>query len=117
MASSIREGIKFLKDQSIITDNILIMVCDQAHVSKKIINQLIEAQEEKNSSIIACSYANTIGTPAIFHKEHFEELSNLTGDHGAKSILNKHAGKVEIIPFEQGSIDIDTIENYKNLTE
>lgn len=117
MASSIRRGIYFLNEQSITTDNVLIMVCDQPHVSKTLINLLIQTQEEKKSSIIACSYATTIGTPAIFRNKHFEELSMLKGDRGAKSILNKYAGKIEIIPFEQGSIDIDTIENYKNLTE
>lgn len=117
MASSISRGIHFLKEQSITTNNVLIMVCDQPHVNKKLINQMIQTQEDKKSSILACSYANTIGTPAIFRKEHFEELSKLKGEHGAKSIFNKYVGKIEIIPFEQGSIDIDTIENYKNLTE
>lgn len=117
MASSIRWGINFIKKQAIIVDNVLIMVCDQPHVSKELINQLIQSQGENNSSILACSYANTIGTPAIFHKDYFEELSKLRGDRGAKSILNKHAEIVDTIPFEQGSIDIDTSENYKNLIE
>lgn len=117
MASSIRWGINFLKRQEPIVDNAVIMVCDQPHVSKNLIRQLIQTQIEKNNSITACSYANTLGTPVLFQKKHFEELSQLKGDRGAKSILNKYIGSIEIIPFERGSIDIDTTENYKNLIE
>jgi len=117
MASSIRRGIDFLQKQEPIVDNVLIMVCDQPHVSKELITLMIHTQKERNNSIIACTYANTLGTPVLFHNQHFEELSQLTGDRGAKSILNNYAGSIVTIPFESGSIDIDTSENYKNLIE
>ena len=117
MATSISMGISFLQEQAVLADNVLIMVCDQPHVSKELINRLIQTQEENKHSILACSYANTIGTPAIFSKEYFDELSKLRGDRGAKSILNKYAEIVGNISFSKGSIDIDTSENYKNLIE
>ena len=117
MASSIRLGINFLKKQEPMVDNALIMVCDQPHVSKELIKLMIQKRQEKNTSIIACSYSNTIGTPVLFHNQHFEDLTQLMGDQGAKSILMKYPESIEIIQFEQGRIDIDTPENYKNLIE
>jgi molybdenum cofactor cytidylyltransferase len=34
---------------------------------------------------------------------------------GAKKLLKKHAKDVALIPFEHGSIDIDTPEDYQDL--
>jgi molybdenum cofactor cytidylyltransferase len=93
------------------------MVCDQPFVNAKLLKDLIKKQEESGSSIVASSYENIYGTPALFHKEHFNELSALTGDTGARSLIKSYAESIEAIPFDQGSIDIDTIEDYRNLVK
>jgi molybdenum cofactor cytidylyltransferase len=115
MASSVVCGINTMNNLQPDTDAVILMVCDQPFVSAKLLKDLIKKQKESGSSIVASSYENIHGTPALFHKEHFNELSALTGDSGARSLIKSHAESIEAIPFDQGSIDIDTLEDYRNL--
>jgi CTP:molybdopterin cytidylyltransferase MocA len=41
----------------------------------------------------------------------------LNGDSGAKSLINEHASEMELVSFPGGSIDIDTEEDYQNLSK
>ena len=70
---------------------------------------------ETGKSIVASSYANTPGIPALFHKNLFPELKELKGDTGAKKIILNHRDMVAEILFPSASIDIDTVEDYENL--
>ncbi len=115
MASSVVCGINAMNNLHPDTEAAILMVCDQPFVSAKLLKDLIKKQKDSGSSIVASSYENIHGTPALFHKEHFNELSALTGDSGARSLIKSYAESIEAIPFDQGSIDIDTLEDYRNL--
>ncbi len=115
MASSIVCGINSVKKLYPDTESVILMVCDQPFVNAKLLQELIKKQIENDSSIVASSYANIQGTPALFHKKHFDELSALKGDTGARYLIKKYAETIEVIPFDLGSIDIDTIQDFRNL--
>jgi molybdenum cofactor cytidylyltransferase len=117
MASSVGCGINKMNNLYPDTEAVILMVCDQPFVNAKLLKDLIKKQEESGNSIVASSYENIYGTPALFHKEHFNELSALNGDTGARSLIKRYAESIEAIPFDQGSIDIDTIEDYRNLVK
>ncbi len=117
MASSIGCGINAANNLYPDTEAVILMVCDQPFVNSKLLKDLIKKQEESGSSIVASSYENILGTPALFHKKHFDEISALTGDTGARSLIKRYAESIEAIPFDLGSIDIDTIEDYRNLVK
>jgi molybdenum cofactor cytidylyltransferase len=65
--------------------------------------------------IIACSYAETFGPPVLFHKTLFPELLKLNGDVGARSVIQQHAEAVEVIPFPEGALDVDTEADYEKI--
>jgi molybdenum cofactor cytidylyltransferase len=115
MASSVVCGINTINNLNPDTEAVILMVCDQPFVNAKLLKDLIKKHKESGSSIVASSYENILGTPALFHKEHFNELFALTGDSGARSLIKRYAELIEAIPFDQGSIDIDTIDDYRNL--
>lgn len=117
MASSVACGINTMNNLYPDTEAVILMVCDQPFVNAKLLKDLINKQEESGSSIVASSYENIQGTPALFHKKHFDELSALNGDTGARSLIKRYAESIEAIPFDLGSIDIDTIEDYRNLVK
>jgi len=117
MASSIACGLNILKIHAPKTDGVILMVCDQPYVSTALLNNLMLKQNETGSTVVASSYENTLGTPALFHKYLFTELSSLQGDKGAKIIFRKYGNSCESIPFALGGIDIDTHENYRNLAK
>jgi len=117
MASSVVCGLNTLNNLHPDVESAIIMVCDQPFINAKLLRELIKKQEETGCSIVASNYENIKGTPALFHKVHFHELSMLDGDRGAKFLIKKYAESVQTISFPKGGIDIDTIEDYRNLVK
>ena len=115
MASSISCGITNLQELAPESKAVILMVCDQPFVNAKLLNNLITKHKDTRQSIVASSYANTLGTPALFHQSLFSELLVLEGESGAKSLIKKYSLQTGFVSFNQGSIDIDTRENYRNL--
>ena len=115
MASSISYGITNLQELAPESKAVILMVCDQPFVNAKLLNNLITKHKDTRQSIVASSYANTLGTPALFHQSLFSELLVLEGESGAKSLIKKYSLQTGFVSFDQGSIDIDTRENYRNL--
>ena len=132
MASSIKVGLKNLlnnqldelvelneqeieKKETKELDGVMILVCDQPFITAENIQSLIQLQQNTELPIAACYYAGVIGTPAIFHKSIFSELLDLQGDIGAKKIIKNRETEVAKLHFEKGVLDIDTMEDYKQL--
>lgn len=117
MSSSLRLGIELLQKTAPLVSDVIIMVSDQPFVSTALLDNLINKKAATRKEIIACSYNNTLGVPVLFNKKFFPELLLLAGQEGAKKLLTEHQDSVATIPFAQGDIDIDTIEDYEALTE
>lgn len=115
MASTIRCGVQSLQRLDSNIDAAILMVCDQPFVTPDLLNSLMEKQKETRKPIIASQYGGTIGTPALFHHRFFSELINLEGDAGAKKIMTQNDNLLATVPFPQGSIDIDTKDDYEAL--
>ncbi|HWD89354.1 MAG TPA: nucleotidyltransferase family protein [Mucilaginibacter sp.] len=115
MASSIATAIDALEHIDPLTDAVLLMVCDQPFINSLLLNELIAARQRSGKLIAASRYGNTLGAPALFHKNLFNELANLKGDQGARKIIQLYRDSVEIIDFPEGSIDIDTMDEFEKL--
>jgi len=115
MSSSIRLGIKMLQQTEPAVSAAVLTVCDQPHVNAELLENLINTKAATGKDIIASSYNNTLGVPALFDKKLFPELLLLKGVEGAKKLLFKHTESVVSIPFPLGSIDIDTLQDYEAL--
>jgi len=76
---------------------------------------LIQKKVETGKGIVASTYADTIGTPVLFDRNYFKYLQDLKGEEGAKKLLKMYNNDVATVSFPQGSIDIDTEEDYKKL--
>lgn len=114
MASSIRLAIKEIEADNKINQAV-IMLCDQPFVTAALIDTMLQQQIETGKPIIACTYNNTIGVPVLFNKLLFAQLLLLQGHEGAKKILKTNEPDIATIPFELGSIDIDTMADYEQL--
>lgn len=104
MSSSIR-----LAATTIDGSALLLMVCDQPHVTTEHLGVLIEARSKSN--IIASAYADTLGVPALFDQSLFGELAALTGQQGAKAVIQHHRSETLGIDFPAGIFDLDTSED------
>jgi molybdenum cofactor cytidylyltransferase len=116
MASSIRSGIIELQKINPSTDAAILMVCDQPLVTSQLLNELISMHNKKGKPIVSSYYDDITGPPALFHQSMFPELLLLTGDKGAKKVVEIHTGNVATVPFPGGNIDIDTMADYEALT-
>ena len=109
MGTSISAGVAAVKD----CDALVIIACDQPHVSAATINRLVAEHEATGKPIVASAYSNTLGVPALFAREFFDELRQLAPDEGAKRLLNQHRDAVAIIDFPEGAVDLDTPADYQ----
>lgn len=111
LSSSIRCGLEGLWG----SDAVLLMLCDQPEVTTSLLDTMIDTFQSGNHPIVACEYSGTVGVPAIFPKQFFSELEGLSGDRGAKPLLNRHLKDIARIPFSGGVLDIDRPEDLDRL--
>ncbi len=112
MGTSIRIGTEVLAPKS---DAIMILLCDQPFVSTSILQEMMQIFANSKRPIIACEYKNQLGVPMLFAQSIFPELLKLHGDKGARAFLHKYQGQIGIVPFPEGSFDVDTFEDLVTL--
>jgi molybdenum cofactor cytidylyltransferase len=108
MAASIRAGVTIVQQFSRRLNAVLIALCDQPAFSTRIIEQLVAAQQTTGRSIVAAHYAGRHGAPALFLREHFPTLVALTGEEGARALLNDDPTRVASVDLPDLAIDLDT---------
>ncbi|MEZ0483820.1 nucleotidyltransferase family protein [Fibrella aquatica] len=106
MASSLKVGIELL--EKTFPEAILVLLTDQPHVSRALVEELIDTATSTHKAIVASAYGDVVGVPVLFRPEYFDALKELTGDTGARKLVQQHLDDVASVPFEQGSIDLDT---------
>ena len=115
MSSSVRIGLEALVAADSSVDSVVMMLCDQPFVTPELIDQLVERRRQTHKSIVATDYHRTYGVPALFASELFPELADLTGDQGARRIIQKHAQRTASVLFTDAAIDVDTPRDYDAL--
>lgn len=108
MASSLRTGIGALQQFSRSLDAALVTVCDQPALCPEVVRQLVAMQRASGRSMVAAHYAGRNGVPALFLREHFHALSELTGEEGARLLLNRHPELVATVALPDLAVDLDT---------
>ncbi|HTO05226.1 MAG TPA: nucleotidyltransferase family protein [Opitutus sp.] len=112
MASSLRTGIATLQQFSRSLNAAVVALCDQPAFSARIIDQLIGVQRETGRSIIASHYNGRNGAPALFLREHFAALISLTGEAGARDLLNSGPERIATVNLPEMATDLDTPADY-----
>ncbi|MGI8554933.1 MAG: nucleotidyltransferase family protein [Pyrinomonadaceae bacterium] len=116
MGSSVKAGLEKLLEIEPNLSSVILMLCDQPLVNTASILRLVKTQHETRKKIAASEYKKTLGVPAIFSRELFDELLNLQGDTGAKFLIKKYAvSEVAKVSAPEAAVDVDTAEDYKNL--
>ncbi len=108
LSSSIAAGVRAATDEAD-PEALLLMLVDQPHVSADVLDRLLAAFD---GGVAASRYAGTLGVPAVFGRGHFRALTRLSGDHGARPLLESEGERVRAVDFEAGAVDIDTSEDW-----
>ena len=117
IASSIRIGLAKLLELDPGLDEALFLLSDQPFVSADHIRELLSVHERHGKAITASQYKDTVGVPALFSRELFNELLDIHGDRGASVVMHRHQEQLTAVAFSQGAIDVDTPEDVDRLQE
>jgi len=117
MAASIRVGIAMLQQFSRAIDAAVIALCDQPAFSSATLEKFVAAQRSSTGSIVAARYHGRQGVPALFLREHFPALGALTGEAGARALLNpvdaEQRKAIHAIDLSELGLDLDTPNDYQ----
>jgi len=115
ISSSIRCGLKQALEVRPDMSAAVFVLSDQPLIRSDDLIPIVERFRSNNSPIVASEYGGSFGVPALFGREVFEDLMDLTGDAGAKSIIKHHLDKVSMIKLPAASVDIDSLDDYQDL--
>jgi molybdenum cofactor cytidylyltransferase len=90
------------------TSHLLIGLGDQIALTQQLISQLLDEAKKHPNHIVAAQYNGGLGAPVIFPKKYFSELSQLTGDKGAKLLLQQNPQQTISLSIPEAALDIDT---------
>ena len=104
LASSIGCGIRSVAE---VADAVLLLLADQPLITGSHVQLLVDSWQQSPESIVASAYAGITGPPVIFPREDFADLLQLSGDSGARSIIEANRERVRSVTFEPAALDID----------
>jgi len=112
MASSIKTGINHLSEE---TEVFFICLGDMPMVNKNIYNLLIKSKN--NKEIIVPTYKGQQGNPVLFNKSMKEKIIGITGDVGAKKILELNKDKILNLEINDQSVvkSFNTQDDFSSL--
>jgi molybdenum cofactor cytidylyltransferase len=102
MGGSIAAGVRAASGTAV-----LILLADQPGVDAALLGELIAGMRAGHARV-ACAYRGTLGVPALFAAPaDLAALRELSGDRGARPLLQREGLPVLTIPTEQAADDID----------
>jgi molybdenum cofactor cytidylyltransferase len=119
-STSVLAGLAALDQPPRATDveAVVILLGDQPGVEPAVIDALIACWRETAAAIVAPRYRDGPGNPVLFDRRVVPELTTLTGDIGARDIIQSHqrSGDLVILPVDHPAPpDVDTEEDYEAL--
>lgn len=108
LASSIACGVRAVAESA---DAILLILADLPLVTTEHLENLVDAWIQAPQSIIASAFEDTLGPPIVFPKTDFDAMLELSGDRGARPVLDANRDRVQAIECEEAAFDIDRPED------
>lgn len=90
-------------------DAVCFAVCDQPWLRKETIEKLLGQWATSGCGMACLCHQGEFGNPAVFAKEYWTELMELSGDVGGRRVLRRHLDDLYLCEVEDGKelVDID----------
>lgn len=111
MAHSLRAGLASLQPQGAV----MVLLADLPEITTDDLTMLAQAHARTPGQILRATDASgQPGHPVIFPGSLRTGLMQLSGDDGARSLLRRHAGDLQLIalPGQNATTDLDTPEDW-----
>lgn len=108
MSASLRAGLSGLRTQAA-----LIVLADMPDVTTQDMETMIAAQGAAPDEILRATCDDgTPGLPVLFPGCFFPEITALTGDEGARTVIDRHGARPIALPGQHARTDLDTPEDW-----
>jgi molybdenum cofactor cytidylyltransferase len=107
MASSLRCGLAALPADA---DAVMVLLADMPWIEGGHIDRLLAAFDPRQPKIVAPVRDGRRGNPILWPREFFAEMTAVSGDVGAREVLQRHASRIDLVAFDDDAIfaDVDT---------
>lgn len=114
LATSLARGLDALGDiAGNEVEGAIVLLGDMPRITPAVIDRLIAAfAPEEGAEVCMPTYQGRRGNPVLFARHFFPEIMALTGDKGARGLLERHPAAIVEVPLDDAAIllDIDTPE-------
>lgn len=112
MSTSIKAGLVSVSRSA---DAVIIVLGDQPLLSAALVDSLIHGFLAEGAPVVVPVHLRKRGNPVLFARSIFPEVMKISGDRGAKSVMEAHGDDVrEVRAIGAGAaIDVDTPSDYK----
>lgn len=109
MADSLTAAIRYSANFETAEDGFVIALADMPYIRSETIGAVANKVDD-GASIAIPTYQNQRGHPVGFSAKFRNELENLQGDEGARSIVKRYPNEIYLLPTDDAGIlaDIDT---------
>jgi molybdenum cofactor cytidylyltransferase len=107
MATSLRLGLRALAQD---IEGVVVLLADMPRITAAHVDRLVAAFDPAAPAIVAPERGGRRGNPVLWPQRYFAEMMALAGDQGARSLLERHADDLLLVPIDDEAIfiDIDT---------
>jgi molybdenum cofactor cytidylyltransferase len=108
LGSSLKTGVGALSRDS---RAVVVCLADQPLVTEELIGRIVSRYRQTGADVVASVSEGLVTPPVLFSSRLYGEMAELSGDRGARFIIEKHPGfeKVDVEP--DLLLDVDTEED------
>lgn len=110
LGSTIRLAVDSLGED---IDGLLVMLADQPKIGRRDLAVLVESWRGTRAPVVATSYPEGGGVPAVFSRTLFDELRRIEGDRGARDLI-RSLDEVELVELRD-TRDVDDRGSYEEV--
>ncbi len=109
LSTSLRAGLDALPEEA---GAAVVLLADMPRVTAAHIDRLIEAWNPQQPAIIVPRHEGRQGNPILWARKYFPAMRAVSGDQGARGVLESHAKKIRYVDIDDDAIhaDVDTPE-------
>ncbi len=115
LSASLRAGIAAVPNEA---GAAIVCLGDMPLVTGRMMERLIEAYDaDEGRTVVAPTYRGKVGNPVLWDRRFFPDIAGLTGDVGARPLLERHAEHVTLVELGDDAVlrDFDTVESLADL--
>ncbi|MBL8502311.1 MAG: molybdopterin-binding/glycosyltransferase family 2 protein [Rhodocyclaceae bacterium] len=114
LSTSLRAGIAALPAEA---EAVVVLLADMPRISAVQVDRLIDAFERRQPAIVVPQHNGRRGNPILWPRAFFASMQGLSGDQGARGLLEANAGRVRYVDMDDDAIhaDVDTPDGLRAL--